>query len=163
MSVQEHPCQHDADFTLLRDVARKVDKIHERLFIDNGKPSIQTALIHGEARMQRLESEIQHHNRRAEGIDGRLKSIIELQTDAKAFMAGISSVLKDQSISLRGSIEEGVHNEGLTKMVMSIIEDRLPKPGVMAHVTPWSAFWIFGTTASVCAALIYVVHTVFGK
>jgi len=42
----------------LTEMTDKVDRMHDRLFVDNGKPSIQTALIQGDSRFMRIEAHL---------------------------------------------------------------------------------------------------------
>ena len=62
--MSEHPmvCLHEdrwqALMKQLSEMTAKVDRMHDRLFVDNGKPSMQTSLIQGDARFARIETHL---------------------------------------------------------------------------------------------------------
>lgn len=44
MSPEKHVCVHDADWEMVKRMGNQIDAIYGRMFVDNGKPSMQSEI-----------------------------------------------------------------------------------------------------------------------
>lgn len=75
---QYHDCKHEAE---LAETGALVREIHRRLFVDNGKDSVQTSLTKGVARFDALELAMELHKARQSDHDALLRAHAEQLAD----------------------------------------------------------------------------------
>lgn len=79
MSTSTGVCLHEDLFAELRrgkeEDRRLLGEIHARMYKDNGKPSIQSALINGETRMLRIEDRLGDIERSLDAHTGSLNAL----------------------------------------------------------------------------------------
>lgn len=83
-------CMYGSD---IPDIKRTVEKIHNRLFVDNGKESIQTMLINGATRMADHEREI-----------ASLKNAITAHEERPKKVLGFMAVVLPLVITVGGAV-----------------------------------------------------------
>lgn len=104
-----------------------IDEMHRRMFVDNGKDSIQTALVAGAARFKRIE---------------------EMLSSQSLQIAALADTIRQANTLQSGMAGESLTVEGLVREVLK----RVPAGGTAGNSN--SAMWLSLATACICAAVI---------
>ena len=126
-------CLRDSDIS---EMKATLSDIHNRLFIDNGRPSIQSALISGDARFRIIEAHLKDQ-------DGHLHSV-------RTQLSALADTIRQSQTLQNGMAGESLTVEGLVREVLK----RVPAGGEAG--SSHSAMWISLATACVCATIIII-------
>jgi hypothetical protein len=117
-------CLRDHDISEMKGT---IHEMHKRMFVDNGKESIQTALVSGAARFRRIE---------------------EMLVNQTAQIAGLADTIRQANVAQNGMIGEAFTVEGLVRECLK----RIPAGGAVG--SSHSAMWLSLATACICATVI---------
>lgn len=117
-------CLRDHDISEMKGT---IHEMHKRMFVDNGKESIQTALVSGAARFKRIE---------------------EMLIGQAAQLSALADTIRQANTLQTGMAGEAFTVEGLVRECLK----RIPAGGVTG--SSHAAMWISLAIACVCATII---------
>jgi len=123
-------CLRDKDIS---EMKVNIEEMHRRLFVDNGKESIQTALITGAYRFKNIDA-----------------TMTTISAEVKSLSAYVTSLA--DSIRQSNKLQQGIASGELTvEGMIGEVMTRIGKPNRSG-----SAMWISLAVVAVCATVVFV-------